>query len=625
MRDDLLGPYRLERRIAVGGMAEVFRAIAPSTAGEDRSVVVKRLLPSLARDPEQRRMFAQEARLGRCIQHPNVVQLLDHGEDERTRPYLVLEWVFGVDLWRLLRSADDPRLSLPLAAFIGREMLTGLAAVHDARDERGAPLHLVHRDVSPQNLFLSVHGDVKLGDLGIARNALRQPRKRTVGARAKGKLHYLSPEAVAGRPVDRRSDLFAAAAVVAEMLLGEPLFGRPTEIAALLAVRDGDLSSLDRLEAPADLVAGLRRALAVRPERRTARAEELRAVLAPYASDPDEPALRQDLGERVVAAYQASAGRTDRRALAATVESGMAAVKVPPSSAEEIEEEMPRYRVEGRAAVPAGQVLGRIALGQIPASARVSVDGGAPRAVEEVPELARHLPPRREVPEAPEKTREKTQEVHSLDGPDGVLPLFVRFAVERRDGLLVCEAEGLRKEVFLREGTPVYVTSNQPHELLGEHLVAEGVIPREDLDLALALLPRHDGRLGETLVSLSLLEPMEVVQQLTLQVEEKLLSLYAWRGGSAALYAQGEPPARAFPLGFDAWQLLLAGARRRAEAGLASPLPEGPWTLEEPAAGFPEGLPDAFLDLVAALRDGAPVADESALRVALAAGWVRRG
>src|SRR5262245_57454982 len=123
-----IGPYRLAHRIAVGGMAEVYRALLPQAAGSDRSVVIKTLLPSLADDPEQRAMFDSESRLGRRIQHPNVVTVIDVGVDGDA-PYLVLEYVFGVDLWRLSRwlRRTGQKLGVPLSVYLGAELLGGLA------------------------------------------------------------------------------------------------------------------------------------------------------------------------------------------------------------------------------------------------------------------------------------------------------------------------------------------------------------------------------------------------------------------------------------------------------------------------------------------------------------------
>jgi serine/threonine protein kinase len=132
--------YRLLERIAVGGMAEVYRASIPQTAGAERSVVVKRMLPRIASDRSARAMFAEEARLGSHIRHPNVVQVLDYGEQNDNNAYLVLEFVQGVDLWRLSRflTRTGRQLSVTEAIYLAREMLAGLHAVHESVDERGA-------------------------------------------------------------------------------------------------------------------------------------------------------------------------------------------------------------------------------------------------------------------------------------------------------------------------------------------------------------------------------------------------------------------------------------------------------------------------------------------------------
>jgi serine/threonine-protein kinase len=566
-----IGPYRLAHRIAVGGMAEVYRALWPQAAGADRSVVIKRLLPSLVGDPDQRAMFEHEATLGRRIQHPNVVTLLGHGIDEGA-PYHVLEYVFGVDLWRLSRwlRAAGRELSTPLALFLGTEMLAGLAAVHGARGDAGEPLHVVHHDVSPSNIFLSVHGDVKLGDLGIARAALfERPHRQSSALRAKGKLGYLSPEQVMGRPVDSRGDVYAAAVVIAELLMGQPLFGGATEIAVLLAIRDGDLTAFRAFvpRLPPRVGEALLRALEHRPERRTASAEALRDALLPHVGVP-VARLRAELGALVVATMD-EAGQTDRTSLAQTVEQAPDELLAmgPVDASDEVQ-----YLV-----LRSGETLGPMALstlvraittGEVGAQDEVRIDRRAPRLIAQVPELARHLPPSMGSPTARRRTQmAETSELYEL-GARSALSVLLDVLLAQDDGLLVCEHAGIRKEIYLAKGVPVFVTSNQPSELLGEVLVAKGVIARKQLESALVLMPRFEGRLGETLVAMGLIEPMQMLRLISEQVREKMLGLFTWTSGHAALYRGVEPPARGFPLKLDAWDLLVSGAARRVEAHL---------------------------------------------------------
>ncbi|MDQ3032905.1 MAG: serine/threonine protein kinase, partial [Myxococcota bacterium] len=267
------GPYTLADRIAVGGMAEVFRAHEPRSVGDPRVVVIKRMLPSLASEAGARAMFEEEARLGGYVEHDNVVRVLGFG-DEGGQPYLALEYVPGLDLWRLTRwlTRCGRTLDGPLAIFVVRELLAGLHEVHEARDLEGRTIGIVHRDVSPSNVLLSVHGDVKLGDFGIAQALLRESYPQaTLSDRAKGKLGYLAPEQVRGLPADRRADVFAAAVIAAELLMGRPLFAGGSELAVLLAIRDAQVRPFEECASslPEGLGSAILCALAGDPDART--------------------------------------------------------------------------------------------------------------------------------------------------------------------------------------------------------------------------------------------------------------------------------------------------------------------------------------------------------------------
>ncbi|MBK7153734.1 MAG: serine/threonine protein kinase [Sandaracinaceae bacterium] len=281
--DARFGPYRLVDRVAVGGMAEVFRAIEPRPAGEDRVICVKRMLPHLASEPGALAMFEEEARLGAHIRHPNVVQMLGFGE-AGGQPYLALEYVRGCDLWRLLRWVQHQGLGLPLetCVYVVRQILKGLAAVHEARDDDGLPLGVVHRDVSPSNVLLSVHGDVKLGDLGIAQSHLHAHIPARHSGRRMGKLGYLAPEQVTGAALDVRTDLFAVGVIAAELLMGgKPLFRGGSELAILLAIRDGNIDQFASTakSLPEPLRAFVVHLLAAAPDARPHSAMEALAVL----------------------------------------------------------------------------------------------------------------------------------------------------------------------------------------------------------------------------------------------------------------------------------------------------------------------------------------------------------
>lgn len=578
-------------------MAEVYRAAAPAPAGAERIVVIKRMLPRIASDASARAMFAEEAHIGAHVRHPNVVQVLDFGEAEE-HPYLVLEFVQGVDLWRLMRflTRTGRALTVPQAIFIAREMLAGLHAVHEASDETGARLGVVHRDVSPSNVLLSLHGEVKLGDLGIARARLREKFPTTaVSERAKGKLGYLAPEQVRGGESDRRADIFSAGVVIAELLMGRPLFSGGSELAVLLAIRDSKVHPF--LEFSAQLPPGLGElvvdALAQKPARRHASAELFASRLLPFQDAPTD-VLRRDVAAMVVEALDAAPGLPLQLTPTRTVtdpmrfllefsyrEQALEDVATPiqtvPAPASLLEPTSApggvSYEVRAGGGVRFGpwsfaQVVQAISTGQLGPHDRVSVDGGPLRPLAEVPELSRHLGSSTSLSSSMSDSGvlRLSGEILPLEG-GGIVGALGRAAVERMTVLMLCELGGVRKEVYLKDGAPAFVTSNLASELLGEYLVGKAVITRGELDMALAVMPRFEGRLGDTLTALGLVEPVMLFRHIAEQVREKLLDLFLWEGGTCTHYHGVPPPPSGFPLNIDGWDVLDEGLRRRIERG----------------------------------------------------------
>ncbi|MFW6066858.1 MAG: protein kinase domain-containing protein [Myxococcota bacterium] len=570
------GPYTLVDRIAVGGMAEVFRAAEPRAAGEPRTVVLKRMLPHIAAHPDARAMFEEEARIGSMVTHPNVVEVLGRGE-EHGHPYLVLEYVPGVDLWRLGRwlARQGTTLAVPAALRIVADLLSGLHAVHDARDERGEPLGIVHRDVSPSNVLLSVHGDVKLGDFGIAQRRFDESMgEGSRPQRAKGKLGYLSPEQVIGVEVDRRSDVFSAAVIAAELLMGRPLFAGSSELEILLAIRDAQIAPfLEAAESlPEELTDAVARALARDPRTRTADAASFRDHLTPFVTEPEAP-IRRHLGELV-----SSAMGSDTDVPLATPLRGLPWEPLPSPAAstprEPVTGELPPLEYQVR--TPDGTLLGpwtyariveAISTGTVGVGDRVSVAGGAFRPLDDVPELRRHIPVSAATPLTLDALLpdEPTERIPLQNG--GIVKALVHSVLRSDDGLWLCQQGSVRKEVYVQGGTPAYVTSNLAGELLGEYLVLNGVISRGELDMALAVMPRFDGRLGDTLVALGLVEPVQLFRCIAGQVREKLLDLFVWRSGTASFHPAVPPPGNGFPLGLDPWRLVHEGVDRMLSDG----------------------------------------------------------
>jgi serine/threonine protein kinase len=219
-----VGRYALFDEIAAGGMATIHLGRLVGPVGFSRTVAIKTLHPQFAKDPEFVEMFLEEARLASRIQHPNVISTLDVATAEG-EVFLVMEYVAGESLAKLVRSAlkRGDRMPVEIAVSVLAGMLHGLHATHEAKNEQLEPMHIVHRDVSPQNVLVGLDGVARIFDFGVAKAAAMRSQATTDG-QMKGKLSYMSPEQLNSREVDRRTDVFAAGVVAWECLTGRRLF-----------------------------------------------------------------------------------------------------------------------------------------------------------------------------------------------------------------------------------------------------------------------------------------------------------------------------------------------------------------------------------------------------------------
>jgi eukaryotic-like serine/threonine-protein kinase len=278
------GRYQLIEPIAKGGMAEVWRGKLVGAERFERPMVIKRILPHLCQDAEFVQMFVHEARLSARLHHPNIVQVFELG-DVDGELFMAIEQVVGVELLTLLRKVRVP-LPAGLCALVAHDLCRALAYAYGVTDEQGAPLAIVHRDVSPSNVMLSYDGSVRLLDFGIAK-ALGLAGHRSRTGKLKGKVGYMAPEVLDGAPFDHRSDLFAVGVVLHEMLTGKRLFQATEELTLMAQVR------ACRVPLPSsvnpDVLPGLERvamrALAREPAQRYQHANEMLAELAPLLHD----------------------------------------------------------------------------------------------------------------------------------------------------------------------------------------------------------------------------------------------------------------------------------------------------------------------------------------------------
>ncbi len=240
MNGQTFGNYQLLKKLATGGMAEVWLARHSGIEGFSRLLVVKRILPHLADDPEFVQMFLNEAKIAARFSHPNIAQIYDLGEQNGTF-FIAMEFVHGEDLGRVMRKAwtTGQWVARPLAIRIVAAACEGLYYAHTKTDDRGNPLKVVHRDISPQNILISFDGSVKLVDFGIAKAADAQSMTRS-GA-IKGKFAYMAPEQAAGKALDHRSDIFAIGLVLYELLTGVRPLKKDSELATLQAAMQCDI------------------------------------------------------------------------------------------------------------------------------------------------------------------------------------------------------------------------------------------------------------------------------------------------------------------------------------------------------------------------------------------------
>ncbi|WP_375766050.1 protein kinase [Archangium gephyra] len=274
-----IGKYVVKRKLAEGGMAEIYLATSTGAEGFEKEVVIKRVRSFLSDDESFVQMFIAEARLASGLNHANVVQIFDFAKHEDSY-YLAMEYVRGCSLWDLRKRCREKGISVPpvLVAHIGAQVAAGLHYAHRLKSSDGELVHLVHRDVTPHNVLLSYDGAVKLTDFGIAKasNKLTQPGV------LKGKFAYMSPEQARGEVVDARTDVFALGVVLWEMFTGGRLFDGDSEMAVLRAVQESVIAPPARLNpgVPEELDRVVCTALERDPEARYQSAGELERALA---------------------------------------------------------------------------------------------------------------------------------------------------------------------------------------------------------------------------------------------------------------------------------------------------------------------------------------------------------
>ncbi len=538
-----IGRYQIIDRLAVGGMAELFKATLTGDHGFEKLVAIKKILPHLAVDQSFVEMFIDEARITAQLDHSHIVQVYELGTDADT-PYIAMQFVDGLDVLALLRECARVQIRLPaeLCALIARDVLDALDYAHNAVSVDGRALGIVHRDISPGNVLLSWRGDVKLTDFGIARAAER--RHKTEAGTLKGKYGYMSPEQVSGGEIDPRADLFSVGILLAEMVMARRLFTSTNDLDILLMVRDARLDRLHKYanEFPIELRALTVRALQRRPEDRWQSAAEFRDALDEWIRRSSRVSTR-DLAAllgRVINAPTADLEGVPG-VPAPTTDEGLSGPLTRMSIARaEADAVRARAAYIASDAIPDGDINGERSSGTI----TVGEDDIQRDSVE--------------MPSGP-------REVGDLK-ETSVMRVAYRLAKTKGTGMLALEGRaGVLKEAYLSDGQPMFVHSNVEGERLGRFLVAQGALTEASLQRALSVMHHFGGRLADTLVGLDILDPLEAYRLLAKQVAAKLMEAFSWKKGRYT-WTPGHPnPWKARSLHLDAFRVIGAGAAQLTE------------------------------------------------------------
>ncbi|HSD91271.1 MAG TPA: serine/threonine-protein kinase [Kofleriaceae bacterium] len=540
-----IGRYQILDRVAVGGMAELFKAQLQGQLGFEKLVAIKKILPHLAGDRSFVEMFIDEARITAQLDHRNIVSVFELGTDADT-PYIAMQYVDGLDVLALLRECARAQVRLPpdLAALIAREVLDALDYAHNALDVKGKPLGIVHRDISPGNVLLSWRGDVKLTDFGIARAAER--RHKTEAGTLKGKYGYMSPEQVSGAEVDARSDLFSVGILLAEMVMARRLFTSTNDLDILLLVRDARLDRLHKYAAefPVELRVLTVRALQRRPEDRWQTAGQFRDALDEWIRRTTRVSSRDlaMLVGRVINSPTADLERDVQPEQEGDTPSGLSGPMTRMSLAQaELEAQ------QARAEFIAGEGTIDEALDGMSSSGTMTVSE------DDI------------MPEAPNEQASGPREIGEIK-EHPVLRVVYRLAKTKGTGMLALEGRaGTLKEAYFSDGQPQFVNSNVESERLGNFLLEQKALTPQALQRAVSVMHHFGGRLADTLVGLDLLDPLEAYRLLAKQVAAKLMEAFSWQKGRYTWTPRQQNPFKSRSLHLDAFRVIGAGAAQLAE------------------------------------------------------------
>ena len=563
------GKYDLIEKIGAGGMAEIYKSRYAGIDGFEKILVVKKILPTFADNTAFIKMLINEAKLSSNLIHANIVQIYELGEID-DQYYIAMEFVDGQDLLKVMSHASKLKLRIPLHIifYLLSEVSKGLNFAHAACDNEGNNLNIIHRDVSPSNVIISHRGEVKIMDFGVARANMDKADSTRAGT-LKGKLGYMSPEQVTGKQIDNRSDIFSLGIVFFELLTLKRMFLGKTDLDTMLNIRDADLEKKFRKYTfiSEGVKPILRKILNKNREKRFQTAQEVQEAIGDFIFENQLKVSNIDMANYLRALF----ADNPREELAkhfpsetwdpkADVEDmGMGSIGGRTDPKTDITKVVFRLRdKDGNIVGPFGytDIVGLINEGSVSPDELVSYDQQTWIPLASVPQLATFFDER--VEEAVQAAR------YEGDLSPVTLPkLIYRLAINGIQGKLRLVDDKRQKDVFLANGQPVHVTSNIKSELLGEFLVARGTISDEALKKALKKSAEFQGRLGDTLISMGMIQPHQLFEVLSDQFRDRVLDIFTWTTGEYRFFTVQEMPEVPFPMQVTWYEILTEACRSR--------------------------------------------------------------
>ena len=445
-----LKKFEILEMIAKGGMAEVYRAKTVGFSGFEKEVCVKKILPHLTEDKSFVDMFVNEAKLAATLNYANIVQVHDLCVSGEGEYFIVMEYVNGKDLSDVIRAAQLAGREVPpeIAVYVCRETCKGLHYAHTKQDPDGAPLNIIHRDISPHNVLVSFMGEVKIVDFGIAK-ASSIMNKTAVGI-LKGKYGYMSPEQARGQPLDHRSDIFNTGIVLYELLVGERCFAGSSDFSTLNLMRNAEVTPPSKINGivPPDLERIVLKALSLKKEDRYPDALTLESTLADFARSSGKTSNASELGAFMQSLF--SEVRNEERGSASTGVLSLSSVVGPAPKA-------PKSPDDSDEAEPGSEALARAKKRATRARSQQAVAAPTPEVSAPAPSEASSRPAKAPVRARPAKSKPApaaSLQVNPPELPDDAKPASEAGAKERKPARVKPAAEpaAKRKGKQLSEG-----------------------------------------------------------------------------------------------------------------------------------------------------------------------------